>query len=92
MALEREFQVAWEHLDANVHAANTAFMRFAINTRFLHFASLGFTPADFARHRLGPVVRRRWPRRHGEPRADRRLRGAALQPPAGAGVLPRSRG
>jgi acyl-CoA thioester hydrolase len=58
MAFEREFQVAWEHLDANGHAANTAFMQFAINTRFLYFASLGFTPADFARHRLGPVVRR----------------------------------
>jgi len=58
MAFEREFQVAWEHLDANGHAANIAFMQFAINTRFLYFASLGFTPADFAKHRLGPVVRR----------------------------------
>ena len=58
MAFEREFQVAWEHLDANAHAANTAFMQFAINTRFLFFASLGFSPADFAKHRLGPVVRR----------------------------------
>ena len=58
MAFEREFQVAWEHLDANGHAANTSYMQLAVNTRFLYLASKGFTPAEFARHRLGPVVRR----------------------------------
>lgn len=57
MAFEREFQVAWEHLDANAHAANTAYMQLAVNTRFLYLASRGFTPAEFARHRIGPVVR-----------------------------------
>ncbi len=58
MAFEREFQVAWEHLDANAHAGNTAYVQLAVNTRFLYLASKGFTPAEFARHRLGPVVRR----------------------------------
>jgi acyl-CoA thioester hydrolase len=58
MAFEREFQVAWEHLDANAHAANTAYMQLAVNARFLYLASKGFTPAEFARHRIGPVVRR----------------------------------
>jgi acyl-CoA thioester hydrolase len=58
MAFEREFQVAWEHLDTNAHAANTSYLQLATNTRFLYLASRGFTPAEFAKHRLGPVVRR----------------------------------
>ena len=58
MAFEREFQLSWSQLDANAHAANTAYLDLAVDCRFLYFASKGFTPADFARHRIGPVVRR----------------------------------
>ena len=57
MAFEETFQVSWSHLDGNGHMANTSYMLIAIDCRFHYFASLGFAPADFARHRIGPVVR-----------------------------------
>lgn len=58
MPFERTFQVSWAHLDANAHMANTAFQSLVIDVRFLYFAERGFPPAEFARLRLGPVVRR----------------------------------
>lgn len=58
MPFERTFQVSWAHLDANAHMANTAFQSLVIDVRFLYFAEKGFPPAEFARLRLGPVVRR----------------------------------
>lgn len=58
MAFEETFQVSWSHLDGNAHMANTSYMALAVDCRFRYFASLGFTPAEFARHRVGPVVRR----------------------------------
>jgi len=57
MAFEETFQVSWSHLDGNGHMANTSYMLIAIDCRFHYFASRGFTPADFARHHVGPVVR-----------------------------------
>jgi acyl-CoA thioester hydrolase len=57
MAFEETFQVSWSHLDGNGHMANTSYMLIAIDCRFHYFASLGFPPAEFARHRVGPVVR-----------------------------------
>lgn len=56
-AFEETFQVSWAHLDGNGHMANTSYMLLAIDCRFHYFASTGFTPAEFARHRVGPVVR-----------------------------------
>ena len=58
MAFERTFHVAWAHCDANGHMANTAFLDVVVDVRFLYFSSQGFPPAEFARLRLGPVVRR----------------------------------
>ena len=58
MAWEEAFQVSWAHLDGNAHMANTSFMQVAIDCRFHYFASRGVTPAEFAKWRLGPVVRR----------------------------------
>ena len=45
-------------LDANGHMANTAFLDVCVDTRFSYFISRGFTPADFVKHGIGPVVRR----------------------------------
>lgn len=58
MAFEKHFEVPWAYLDANGHMANTAYMLVCIDTRFAYFESQGFPPAEFARHRVGPVVRR----------------------------------
>ena len=58
MAYEESFQVSWAHLDGNAHMANTSYMLIAIDCRFHYFASRGFTPAEFAKWRIGPVVRR----------------------------------
>ncbi|HQZ46447.1 MAG TPA: thioesterase family protein [Usitatibacteraceae bacterium] len=58
MAYEESFPVSWAHLDGNAHMANTAYMLVAIDCRFHYFASRGVTPAEFARWRIGPAVRR----------------------------------
>ena len=49
-------QVAWADLDANGHMANRAFLDYATQTRFVLIASLGFTPGDFKKHGVGPVI------------------------------------
>lgn len=51
-------QVSWAQLDSNGHMANTAYLDTVVDTRFAYFTSRGITPADFARLRLGPVVRK----------------------------------
>ena len=58
MAYEEPFQVSWAHLDGNGHMANTSYMLIAIDCRFHYFATRGVTPAEFAKWRIGPVVRR----------------------------------
>jgi hypothetical protein len=58
MAFERTFQVAWAHLDANGHMANVAFLDVAVDVRFMYFESCGFPPSEWAKLRVGPVVRR----------------------------------
>jgi len=55
---EKAFQVAWAHLDANGHMANTAYLDIAVDVRFMYFASRGFPPEEFRRRGIGPVVRR----------------------------------
>lgn len=65
-AFEETFQVSWAHLDGNAHMANTSYMLLAIDCRFHYFASAGFTPEAFARHRIGPVVRSDWLEYHRE--------------------------
>jgi acyl-CoA thioester hydrolase len=58
LSFEKSFEVAWAMLDANGHMANVAFLDACVDTRFSYFISRGFTPADFVKHGIGPVVRR----------------------------------
>lgn len=58
MIFERTFNVAWAHLDANGHMANTAYLDIVVDVRFMYFAECGFPPEEFARLGIGPVVRR----------------------------------
>ncbi len=55
---EKQFHVAWAHLDANGHMANTAYLDIVVDVRFMYFAERGFPPAEFQRLGIGPVVRR----------------------------------
>lgn len=57
-SFEKTFQVAWSHLDANGHMANTAYLDIVVDVRFQYFASRGFPPEAFRERRIGPVVRR----------------------------------
>lgn len=57
-AFERSFHVAWAHLDANGHMANTAYLDIVVDVRFAYFASRGFTPGEFQRRGIGPILRR----------------------------------
>jgi acyl-CoA thioester hydrolase len=51
-------QVTWAQLDSNGHMANTAYLDTVVDTRFAFFSAHGCPPAEFARLRLGPVVRK----------------------------------
>lgn len=58
MPFEMTTHVSWAHLDSNAHMANTAYLDLVVDARFQYFSSRGFPPAEFARLRIGPVVRR----------------------------------
>ena len=58
MPFEKTYHVSWAHLDANGHMANTAYLDIAVDARFMYFAQSGLPPSEFARLRIGPVVRR----------------------------------
>lgn len=58
MAFEKTLHVSWNHLDANGHMANTAYLDMAVDVRFLYFTSCGFSPAEFLASGIGPVLRR----------------------------------
>lgn len=58
MSFERTLHVAWAHLDANGHMANTAYLDIVVDVRFMYFTERGFPPAEFHRLGIGPVVRR----------------------------------
>ncbi len=51
-----EHRVRWDNLDANGHMRNSAYLDLSVQARFDFFAAGGFTPAEFARHGVGPVV------------------------------------
>ncbi len=55
-AFTQRFTVRWSDLDANGHMRNTAYMEYAMQTRFAFMAHFGFTPSDFRRAGIGPVV------------------------------------
>lgn len=54
---ERNYVAGWTDVDPNGHLANTSYLGYAVNTRIAFFAANGFTPADFVRHRIGPVIK-----------------------------------
>ena len=58
MGFEKSFHVGWAHLDSNGHMANVAFLDVAVDVRFMYFASHGFPPSEWAKLKLGPVVKR----------------------------------
>jgi acyl-CoA thioester hydrolase len=58
MSYEFNTHVSWSELDANGHMANTAYLDVVVDARFSYFTSKGFAPSEFAKLRIGPVVRR----------------------------------
>jgi acyl-CoA thioester hydrolase len=50
--------VGWGDLDANGHMRNTAYLDKAADVRMYYFAEHGFPSREFARHAIGPVVRK----------------------------------
>lgn len=53
---EAHYRVAWADIDMNGHMANSRYLDYATQTRFQYLADHGFSPADFERHRIGPVI------------------------------------
>ncbi len=48
----------WGDMDANAHMANVAYMNKCVDARMSFFVHCGFPASEFARRRIGPVVRR----------------------------------
>ena len=48
----------WADMDANAHMANFAYLNKCVDARMGFFKQLGFPVSEFARRRIGPVVRR----------------------------------
>jgi acyl-CoA thioester hydrolase len=48
----------WADMDQNAHVANSAFLDMAVDVRMSFFTQRGFAASEFARRRIGPVVRR----------------------------------
>jgi len=55
---EHTFKAGWGLMDFNGHMANRAYLDLAADVRMLFFAANGFPMKEFARLRIGPVVRR----------------------------------
>jgi acyl-CoA thioester hydrolase len=49
---------AWADMDANAHMANVAYLSKCVDARMSFFKQHGFPVSEFARRRIGPVVRR----------------------------------
>ncbi|MGH8129513.1 MAG: thioesterase family protein [Steroidobacteraceae bacterium] len=48
----------WADMDANAHMANVAYLSKCVDARMSFFKQNGFPITEFAKRRLGPVVRR----------------------------------
>jgi acyl-CoA thioester hydrolase len=48
----------WADMDQNAHLANSSFLDMAVDARMSFFSQSGFAAAEFAKRRIGPVVRR----------------------------------
>jgi acyl-CoA thioester hydrolase len=55
---ETRFHARWNDMDSNAHMGNARFLDAASDVRMQYFASFGFHPAEFAKLRVGPVVRK----------------------------------
>jgi acyl-CoA thioester hydrolase len=55
---ETTFHARWNDMDSNAHMGNAAFLDAASDVRMQYFASFGFHPSEFAKLRVGPVVRK----------------------------------
>lgn len=53
----REFLAGWGAMDSNGHLANTAYLDLAADARVAFFAEHGFSPTEFRRLAVGPVIR-----------------------------------
>jgi acyl-CoA thioester hydrolase len=53
---EVSFEVGWFDCDANRHLKNTAFLEYAIESRFRYFHENEFPASAFAKHQITPVV------------------------------------
>lgn len=58
MTFETTLLAGWGDMDANGHMANTAYLNKAVDVRSRFLAANGFTHAEFARLRIGAVVRK----------------------------------
>lgn len=54
----KQFLAGWGTMDINGHMANTAYLDVAADVRMAFFATHGFSPAEFRRIGLGPVMRK----------------------------------
>jgi acyl-CoA thioester hydrolase len=48
----------WADMDANAHMANFAYLNKCVDSRMGFFKKAGFPVTEFAKRRIGPVVRR----------------------------------
>jgi len=48
----------WADMDANAHMANFAYLNKCVDSRMSFFKKAGFPVTEFAKRRIGPVVRR----------------------------------
>ena len=48
----------WGDMDANAHMANVAYLNKCVDSRMSFFSQNGFPATEFARRKIGPVVRR----------------------------------
>ena len=55
---QRELMAGWGDMDFNAHMRNTAYLDKSADVRMLFFADRGFSTAEFARMKFGPVVRK----------------------------------
>jgi acyl-CoA thioester hydrolase len=54
----RAFLAGWGAMDSNGHLANTAYLDLAADARVAFFAEHGFSPTEFRRLAVGPVIRK----------------------------------
>ncbi len=57
-AFSIEAVAGWADMDANAHMANFAYLNKCVDARMGFFKQHGFPATEFAKRRIGPVVRR----------------------------------